>query len=78
MKTIRIDVHHHLLTPEYLEELTRVGVVELGGVTFPHWTPEDSLGMLDRAETQTALLSLSAPGLCFGNAARERAIARGK
>lgn len=76
MRNIRIDVHHHLLTPEYLEELARVGVVESGGVTFPHWTPEDSLGVLDRAEIQTALLSLSTPGLCFGNAARERAVAR--
>lgn len=76
MRNIRIDVHHHLLTPEYLEELARVGVVESGGVTFPHWTPEDSLGVLDRTEIQTALLSLSTPGLCFGNAARERAVAR--
>jgi hypothetical protein len=66
MKTSRIDVHHHLLTPEYLEELASVGVVESGGIPFPSWTPEDSLGFLDRAEIQTELLSLSSPGLCFG------------
>jgi predicted TIM-barrel fold metal-dependent hydrolase len=76
MTIMRIDVHHHLLTPEYLDELARVGVVESGGVPFPSWTPEDSLGFLDRAEMQAALLSLSAPGLCFGNAAKERAVAR--
>ncbi len=76
MKTSRIDVHHHLLTPEYLEELASVGVVESGGIPFPSWTPEDSLGFLDRAEIQTTLLSLSSPGLCFGKAARERAVAR--
>ena len=46
MKTSRIDVHHHLLTPEYLEELASVGVVESGGIPFPSWTPEDSLGFL--------------------------------
>lgn len=76
MTTTRIDVHHHLLTPQYLEELARVGVVESGGIPFPSWTPADSLGFLDRAEIQTALLSLSSPGLCFGDAARERAVAR--
>jgi predicted TIM-barrel fold metal-dependent hydrolase len=72
----RIDVHHHLLTPPYLEALAQVGVVESGGVPFPHWTPEESLGMLDRAGVQAALLSLSSPGLCLGNAAKEREIAR--
>src|SRR5216683_3283622 len=73
---MRIDVHHHLLTPEYLEELAKVGIVEAGGVSFPHWTPEDALGVLDRAEIQAALLSLSSPGLCFGNAPKERVVAR--
>lgn len=76
MNTTRIDVHHHMLTPDYLEELSRVGLMESGGIPFPHWTPEDSLGFLDRAEIQTALLSLSTPGLCFDNAAKERAVAR--
>jgi 6-methylsalicylate decarboxylase len=72
----RIDVHHHLLTPSYLEALAQVGVVESGGVPFPQWTPEDSLSFLDRAEIQTALLSLSSPGLCFGNATKESQMAR--
>ena len=72
----RIDVHHHLLTTPYLEELARVGVMESGGVPFPHWTPEESVVFLDRAESQTVLLSLSSPGLCFGNAAKEREFAR--
>ena len=76
MSNVRIDVHHHLLTPEYLEELAKVGVVESGGVSFPRWKPEDSLAVLDRAETRAALLSLSSPGLCFGDATKEREIAR--
>ena len=32
MSLRRIDVHHHILTPEYVEELAKVGVVEAGGV----------------------------------------------
>lgn len=75
MSTIRIDVHHHLLAPQYLEELAQVGVVESGGIPFPRWTPEETLGFLDRAEIQAALLSLSSPGLCLGNPAKEREIA---
>ena len=71
----RIDVHHHLLTSPYLEELARVGVVESGGVPFPHWTPEDALLAMDRTKIQAAQLSLSSPGLCFGNASKEREFA---
>jgi hypothetical protein len=76
MSNVHIDVHHHLLTPEYIEEMAKVGVVEAGGVAFPHWKPEDSLAVMDRAETQMALLSLSSPGLCFGDATKERKVAR--
>ncbi|HEX7733826.1 MAG TPA: amidohydrolase family protein [Ktedonobacteraceae bacterium] len=76
MSITRVDVHHHLLTSEYLEELAKVGVVGSGGLPFPHWTPEETLGFLDRAQIQAAVLSLSSPGLCFGNAAKEREIAR--
>lgn len=76
MKNVRIDVHHHFLTPQYIEELAKVGIVESGGLPFPRWKPEDSLAVLDRSETQVALLSLSSPGLCFGNTTKEREVAR--
>jgi predicted TIM-barrel fold metal-dependent hydrolase len=72
----RIDVHHHMLPAQYVQELANVGVVESGGVAFPHWTPEDSLAAMDRNGTHTALLSVSSPGLCFGNAAKNRDGAR--
>jgi len=29
---MRIDVHHHLLTPEYVQALAAVGIVEAGGL----------------------------------------------
>lgn len=73
---IRIDVHHHVLTTEYVEALAAVGIVEAGGVPFPNWTPDASLAMLDRAGIQAAILSLSAPGLPFGDADRTRTLAR--
>jgi Predicted metal-dependent hydrolase of the TIM-barrel fold len=76
MCAVRIDVHHHLLSPQYVKELANVGVVESGGVPFPQWRPEDSLTMMDRQGIDTALLSVSSPGLCFGNGVRVREIAR--
>ncbi len=48
MSSARIDVHHHLLTPQYVQELSKVGVVESAGVPFPSWKPEDSLAIMDR------------------------------
>lgn len=76
MSSTRIDVHHHILTPEYIEELAKVAVVESGGVPFPRWQPEDSLKIMDRNSIDTALLSLSSPGLCFGNDVKSRNMAR--
>ena len=32
-----IDVHHHFYTPEYINELSTVGVVEGGGSQIPQW-----------------------------------------
>ena len=49
MSPKRIDVHHHILTPEYVEELAKVGVVEAGGVPLvqlERWKPEDSLAAM--------------------------------
>src|SRR4051794_1535679 len=79
MSLKRIDVHHHFLTPEYVEELAKVGVVEAGGVPLAQlerWKPEDSLDVMDRYGIETALLSVSSPGLCFGDTAKARDMAR--
>jgi len=75
----RFDVHHHILTPEYVEELAKVSVVEAGGVPLAQleqWKPEDSLAVMDRNGIDAALLSVSSPGLCFGDAAKAREMAR--
>jgi predicted TIM-barrel fold metal-dependent hydrolase len=79
MSPNRIDVHHHFLTPEYVEELAKVGVVETGGMPLAQperWKPEVSLAVMDRYGIDAALLSVSSPGLGFGDAAKAREIAR--
>ncbi len=63
-----IDVHHHLVPPAYVRDLEERGIIRVGGVTFPKWSPEASLEVMDAAHIERAMLSLSAPGVFFGDA----------
>ena len=69
-KPHRIDIHHHLFTPEY-----RAASAAAGGNT-PIWTVEQSLGEMDRNGIQTALLSINPPGIWLGDVAQSRRLAR--
>ena len=64
----RIDVHHHFYAPAYnaLLEGGRGGVP----ATNARWSPEASIGELDKNETATALLSTSADAIMPAQAAR--------
>jgi len=75
-QTFRIDIHHHFAPPEYVAALARTGVTGAGGEDFPDWNPEQTLAMMDRQGIATALLSLSAPGVFFGNRDLARDLAR--
>ncbi len=74
----RIDTHHHILPPRYLEkERDRiVGVAPHFAKQMTEWTPQVSLDAMDAAGVQTAVTSISAPGIWFGDAAASRALAR--
>ncbi len=63
------DLHHHLVPPAYVHELEERGINRVGGVVFPKWSPELSLEVMDRVNIERAVLSLSAPGVFFGDAA---------
>ncbi len=75
--TTAIDVHHHFLPPFYkplakpwLDKFaTGVGAV-MG------WTPEASLAAMDEARVSRAVLSMSSPGVHFGDARQARELAR--
>ena len=71
-----IDVHHHLVPPGYVATLAKLGITGAGGVDFPTWSPEQSLELMDRQGIACALLSLSAPGVYFGDSALARDLAR--
>ena len=68
MANHRIDVHHHILPPEYVATVgdDRIGPLILAGKT-PDWTPEKSIEVMDRHGVATAITSISAPGLWFGD-----------
>jgi predicted TIM-barrel fold metal-dependent hydrolase len=73
----RIDVHHHILPPPYIEA-ARERILAVAP-TFLHvlkWTPQQSIDAMDRAGIATAITSISTPGIWFGDAQTSRKLAR--
>ncbi len=77
MQPHRIDVHHHILPPDYVEIVgeERIGPLILSGRT-PEWTPEMSIEAMDRNGIATAITSISAPGFWFGDTEETIALCR--
>lgn len=75
----RIDTHHHFFPPAYLEPLAAWGQKSgFGGLRGPHkdWTTARSLAVMDQNAVQASILSISTPGVYFGDRAEARAMAR--
>jgi 6-methylsalicylate decarboxylase len=73
-----IDVHHHILPPFYLTE-NRGPLASLGGRINPAWNdwePRKALDAMDEHGVATAVLSLSMPGVWFGDAEAARSTSR--
>ena len=71
-----IDLHHHLLPPALLKALGDAAVSEVAGRELPEWSPDISLGVMDRVGIDTAVLSVSATGVHYGDDAAARRLAR--
>ncbi len=71
-----IDVHLHTIPSAYRRSLTGRGIDRSGGLDLPDWRPDLSLGVMDRNGITTAVLSVSAPGVHFGDDADARELAR--
>ena len=65
----RVDTHHHVVPPEYAAWLRRRGA-EAGGLPIPDWSAEASLALMDERGVETAILSVSTPGVHLGDDAR--------
>jgi predicted TIM-barrel fold metal-dependent hydrolase len=72
----KIDVHHHVAPPDYVSILEGRGITSVGGRPLPVWDLEENLALMDRHGMETAMLSLSAPGVYFGDRGLARELAR--
>lgn len=63
----RIDVHHHAIPPAFAQTMRDQGLSLVAGAPLPQWTAQRSLDLMNMQGIETALLSLSAPGVFFGD-----------
>ncbi len=71
----RIDTHHHVVPPAYAEWLRSRGLAA-GGLPIPDWSRDAALALMDKYGVQTAVLSVSTPGVHLGDDAEARKWAR--
>jgi len=76
MSTGWIDVHHHLIPEHYAQAIDAAGFGSVAGVERPDWSPEISLGVMDRNGIEVAITSISAPGVHLGDDRTARDMAR--
>lgn len=73
----RIDVHAHYLPEVYRGALVAAGHTKPDGMPdIPAWDAGEHVVMMDRLGIRTGLLSISTPGVHFGDDADARALAR--
>jgi predicted TIM-barrel fold metal-dependent hydrolase len=75
--TSAIDVHHHFL-PTFYKPLAKPWLDKFatGVAGVMAWTPESSLAAMDEAAVRTAVLSISSPGVHFGDDTAAGQVAR--
>ena len=56
-----IDVHSHIITPEFVSALESEGRLLDEGFPIPKWDAEAQLKWMDEAGIQTSILTLAAP-----------------
>ncbi|MEU3985666.1 amidohydrolase family protein [Streptomyces sp. NPDC026672] len=72
-----VDVHAHFLTPRYVQEARDAGNDRPDGMAaFPTWDASVHLELMDEWGVATSLLSISSPGVHFGDDAASRSLSR--
>lgn len=73
----RIDVHAHFVPDFYHELALAAGIQHPDGMpAWPQWSKAAALATMDRLHIQTAMLSISSPGLFLGEEADFSQLAR--
>jgi predicted TIM-barrel fold metal-dependent hydrolase len=69
----RIDMHHHFAPPAWVADVTGRPLLQPSNT---RWTPEQSIEDMDRGGVAAAVVSITNPGLWFGDPAQSRRLAR--
>ena len=72
----QIDLHSHIITPEYLAALERHNALMDEGFPIPSWDAERHLDFMNRAGITTAVLTMPAPQPWFGDAKEAASVCR--
>lgn len=72
----RIDIHQHFLPPFYLAALAEHGIKVGMELPFLEWDTQSTLELMDRHDIASAIVSISEPGIYFGDALSARKLAR--
>ena len=73
----RVDVHAHYLPHDYRQAALAAGQQHPDGMpALPDWSEADALALMDKLSIQTAMLSVSSPGVHFGDDGAARELAR--
>ncbi|WP_189077878.1 amidohydrolase family protein [Mangrovihabitans endophyticus] len=76
-RTGLIDVHAHFVTEEYVAAARAAGIDHPDGMPgWPGWSAEAHLALMDRGGIDKAYLSVSSPGVHFGDDLAAAALAR--
>ena len=69
----RIDMHHHFAPPAWIADVKGRPLLQPANT---RWTPEQSIEDMDRGGVAAAVVSITNPGLWFGDPAQSRRLAR--
>lgn len=69
----RIDLHHHFAPPAWVSDVRGRPLLQPANT---RWTPEQSIEDMDRGGVAAAVVSITNPGLWFGDPAQARRLAR--
>jgi len=47
----RIDIHHHVIPPVFLEAMANKGISQAAGAPLLKWTPEASIAVKEKSRT---------------------------
>jgi predicted TIM-barrel fold metal-dependent hydrolase len=72
-----VDVHSHFLTEHYVQAATAAGITNPDGIPgWRSWSVEDHVALMDENNIAHAILSISSPGVHFGDDDAAAALAR--